>query len=107
MAYQQLRISASELSMAKRHIMKQTGLDLTDQQLAGVWMRSGLGGILEEIGRVDRYVCIDLVDALCRELLGHNWPLNGYEGEDRAFFHEFTTAAIAAGYSVSGRAVAA
>lgn len=106
MAYS-LQISRYEISLATRYIIKQTGLLLTEHQLIGLWTRTGLGGILQELGRVDRWICIDLVDALCREVLGHDWPINGDEGEEKAFFHRFTIAAIEAGYALDYHAVAA
>lgn len=93
-------VSEQDLSYAIRHIEQQTGLVLTKDQMLGIWSRSGLAGIIQEIGRVDVDVCVDLADALCRELTGSPWPLNGDTGSDGLFFQDFSAAAIEAGYKV-------
>lgn len=98
------KIPEEDLSYAIRHIERQTGLALTREQMRGVWFRSGLAGVIQEIGRVDVHVCVDLADALCRELTGGNWPLHGDAGEDGLFFHDFTAAAIEAGYALGRKA---
>ncbi|WP_327210321.1 hypothetical protein [Rhizobium leguminosarum] len=99
-------ITEADLAYAIRHIERQTGLALTREQMRGVWLRSRLAGIIQEIGRVDAYVCVDLADSLCRELTGGNWPVEGDVGQDGLFFHDFSAAAIEAGYSVTTRRAA-
>lgn len=95
----------ADLRYAKRHIEKQTGLRLVDGQVAALWSRVGHRPILGEVGVVRLGVCIAMVDALCNSLLGQDWPLNGGDGDEPegTFFHNFTTAALAAGYVVTER----
>lgn len=99
-------VSEEDLTYVIRHIERQTGLVLTKEQMRGIWSRSGLAGIILEIGRVDVHVCVDLTDALCRELTGSAWPDNGDTGPDGLFFQDFSAAAIEAGYRVGVPAAA-
>ena len=100
-------LSASEARFICRHFLKQSGLVLTEEQARSLWQRSGFGPVLGEPGEVAAHVCVRLVDFLCEDLTGEPWPLNGDTGVDRAFFHRFSTAAIADGYAVADRPQAA
>jgi hypothetical protein len=99
---------AADLRYAQRHIEKQTGLRLDGNQVNALWSRVGRRSILAEVGVVHVEVCIAMVDILCSNLIGQDWPLNGTDGdeEEGTFFHQFTAAAIAAGYKVSERQAA-
>jgi hypothetical protein len=99
---------AADLRYAQRHIRKQTGLALDRDQVNGLWTQVGRRSILAEMGVVHFEVCIAMVDALCNNLLGQDWPMNGGDGneEEGTFFHNFTVAAIAAGYEILERKVA-
>ena len=91
----------ADLRYAQRHIEKQTGLLLDEPQVESLWRETGRRGILGEQGLIRHHVCIALVDCLTNRLLGIDWPLNGYEGEDGMFFHNFTAAAVEGGYKVA------
>ncbi len=99
---------AADLRYAQRHIERQTGLVLNRGQITGLWNHAGRRSILAEVGVVRVEVCIAMVDVLCNGLLGQDWPLNGGDGneEEGTFFHNFTVAALAAGYEVSDRKAA-
>lgn len=103
-----LGMSPADLRYARSHIERQTGLRLTFAQTENLWIEIGRRSILREAGDVRIGICVEMVDALCGRLLDHPWPLNGGDGneEEGEFFHNFTSAAIAAGYEVSSRSAA-
>lgn len=99
-------MAQADFRYAQRFIEKQTGLRLDRAQVDALWRTSGSKAIVAEVGVIRPGICIAMVDILCNRLVGTDWPLNGDQGEDGAFFHRFTTAAIAAGYEVPEREAA-
>ena len=101
-------LPTSDVRYAQRHIERQTGLLLSPMQVNDLWGRTALPTILSEVGYVRSGVCVAMVDLLCNDLLGQDWPVGGGDGSEPkdTFFHNFTAAAISAGYQVASKQAA-
>lgn len=93
-------LSPQALRYFCRHVQRQTGILLSEQQARRLWVDAGCPLVLGEPGEVRVDACVRIVDVLCTKLLGHEWPIKGGEGVQPSdeFFHNFTSAAIKAGF---------
>lgn len=96
-------VSDANVREAINDLERQTGVQLSFEQMQGLLVRSEVDQLIEDLGEVETQVRETLADALAIELVGRDWPMNQEQIDKRAFYIQVHDAAIAAGYLVPSR----
>jgi hypothetical protein len=96
-------VSDANVREAIDDLERQTGVQLSFEQMQGLLVRSEVDQLIEDLGEVETQVRETLADALATELVGRDWPINQEQIDKRAFINQVHDAAVAAGYRVPSR----
>ncbi|TLX16268.1 hypothetical protein [Rhizobium sp. MHM7A] len=96
-------VSDANVREAIDDLERQTGVQLSFEQMQGLLVRSEVDQLIEDLGEVETQVRETLADALATELVGRDWPMNQEQIDKRAFIKQVHDAAVAAGYRVPSR----
>lgn len=96
-------VSDANVREAIDDLERQTGVQLSFEQMQRLLVRSEVDQLIEDLGEVETQVRETLADALATELVGRDWPMNQEQIDKRAFIKQVHDAAVAAGYRVPSR----